>query len=74
MTLGRCPLSIFCSRGTPPYHNPQERKQRFTLTLFPRQVGVFKSKNASPNDALFVPAGLDSFKEIELQVPVLKLT
>jgi len=31
------------------------------------KVGVFKSKNASPNDALFVPAGLDSFKEIELQ-------
>ena len=40
--------------------------------LIPRQVGAFKSKNASPNDAIFVPAGLDSFKEIELQVPFLQ--
>jgi len=23
MTLGRCPLSIFCSRGTPPRANPE---------------------------------------------------
>jgi len=40
MTLGRCPLNIFCSRGTPPrvYHtlNPNPRPQ----TLHP-QPGTF---------------------------------
>ena len=37
MTLGRCPLSIFCSRGTPPrvYHalSPDGQGQYLALTV-----------------------------------------
>jgi len=32
MTLGRCPLSIVCSRGTPPILSPESQGQNLALT------------------------------------------
>ena len=41
MTLGRCPLSIFCSRGTPPIYQPERQGHNLSLTVLrvPNSLG-----------------------------------
>ena len=53
MTLGRCPLSIFCSRGTPPRESgesswyPSQRIRQPTLSLSPAELFEATQSQAS---------------------------
>jgi len=67
MTLGSCPLSIFCSRGTPPrakqpgvYHRRRARREQLErLQGRSSENGSSHSQNMDLT-VLFVPNALDS--------------
>ena len=48
MTLGRCPLSIFCSRGTPPRANPRECGRDVVASRADMPVRLDAMKSAAP--------------------------
>jgi len=69
MTLGRCPLSIFCSRGTPPYHKPKSATPQAAL----KSASELKEAGAALKKRLAgleedLAAGTARASELETQV------
>ena len=74
MTLGSCPLSIFCSRGTPLIEVPRVcgpstrelRQPTLSLSPPPKQVAAYTILLSTPAEV-----EMDSFGQFYVQVPPL---